>query len=196
MALVHKLKHYATLYGVSYDTIKAWKKKGYPLDDEPATRALVATHRNTGANFTAPANTTAPRTARNVESGALGLAASIQRLRLAERDAHADYETADATTKGWRLKEWLELSEALRKVEKDNPDIEAANNEAVRIADVSLELAALFRNLRSDLDGLGKRLSAELVGLDALGIKEGIDRETGIIINGLFESKYLRGGDE
>ncbi len=196
MALANKLQHYATLYGVSIQSIKAWKKKGYPLDDEPATRALVATHRNTGANFTAPANRNAPRTARNVENGALGLSASIQRLRQAEANAHADYETADQTTKGWRLKEWLELAESLRRIEKDNPDIEASNNEAVKISDVSVELAGLFRNLRSDLDNLGKRLSAELVGLDALGIKEGIDRETNLIINGLFESKYLRGGDE
>ena len=44
-----------------------------------------------------------------------------------------------------------------------------------RIDDIKLELNNLFKNLRNDLDNFGKRLAAELVGKDALEIKEAID---------------------
>jgi len=40
--LKRTLKHYSKVYGLSVYTIRAYREKGYPLDDEQATRALIA----------------------------------------------------------------------------------------------------------------------------------------------------------
>jgi hypothetical protein len=84
-------KDYATLYGRNERTIKRWKANGWPLDDEPATRALIAAHgrdnsgpRLPSASLTSPA---APRTAgraRPQGAGETGLKAAIQRMQQAD----------------------------------------------------------------------------------------------------------------
>ena len=155
----HPLAHYPTVYGVAYRTILRWAAKGYPLDDQSATRALVAGQKNGAAGkSTPPALANAPRTLLKAEGGelGLGLAANIGRLQLAEAQAHAEYEQAkadgDAAQATARAKAWLALSEQLRKVEQSTPEVEQANRKSLRLDELQSVLGSLFVRLRQDLE--------------------------------------------
>lgn len=190
----HPLSHYPAVYGVSYRTILRWRERGYPLDDEPATRALVANQKN------APdSHGSAPRTVPAIAPGAMGLSASIQRLQAAESAAHADYvaalEVGDEAVATNRRKEWLAFSEQLRRVEQSAPDIAEQNKSLIKADEVSSALSELFITHRQDLENLGKRVAAELVGKDELSIREVINRETALLIEGLYACRYLEAED-
>ena len=77
-------KEYAEIYGVTDRTVKRWKAKDFPLDDEQATRLLI----ESGAS---PTSSPVPRPA---GSGKHGLTAAIERLRKAELDSHSAYDAA------------------------------------------------------------------------------------------------------
>jgi len=196
----HPLSHYPAVYGVSYRTVLRWSAKGYPLDDGPATRALVAGQKNgASGKSTPPALANAPRTLSRPECGELGLAAAIRRLQSAEAAAHAEYEAAqdggDAAQATARAKAWLALSEQLRKVEQSTPEVEQANKKSLRIDELHSELGSLFVRLRQDLESLGQRIALELVGKDEISIREVLKREAGEIIHALYSCKYLAAED-
>jgi len=75
------LFHYPSVYGVSYRTILRRAEKGYPLEDEAGTLALVSVQKNSKPPPMA-ANT--PRTLPTATVGELGLSAAIGRLQAAE----------------------------------------------------------------------------------------------------------------
>jgi len=195
------LAHYPAVYGVSYRTILRWAQKGYPLDDEEATKALVSAQKNGGGSKSIPpslANT--PRTLRAAEVGELGLGAAIRRLQAAEAAAHAAYESAraggDVAQAAGRAKAWLALSEQLRKVEQSTPEVEQANRKTLRLDELQAELGGLFVRLRQDLETVPQRIALELVGRDEIGIREVLKRELEEIVSALYYCKYLEGGGE
>jgi len=65
----HPLTHYAKEYGVSYKAIQRWARKGYPLDDEAATRAPVASQCTASANVAPPLHTTGDSAPQNASAG-------------------------------------------------------------------------------------------------------------------------------
>jgi len=196
------LSRYPAVYGVSYRTILRWAAKGYPLDDEPATRLLVAGQKiGPSRKSTNPpsSHANAPSRLPDAQNAALGLAASIGRLREAEAQAHADYLAAvsqgDEIATNGRQRQWLALSEQLRKTESSTPDVEAANKSLVNVGEISAALSELFVTHRQDLENLGKRIAAELVAKDEIAIAEVINREAAVLIETLYSCKFLAAGN-
>lgn len=194
-------KEYASLYRRNERTIKRWKAKGWPLDDEAATRALIVTiGRDAGGDIgQPPAGTTAGAASpRLPASGERGLKAAIERLRQSEVETHAGYQAAiqaqNEALAGKRLKEWNQIIEQLRKVEGSSPEIEEANRNSVSLSDLRLELTEMFARLRQDLDGLPRRVAGELAGADEITVRQVLTRETGELISNLYGCKYLKGG--
>lgn len=183
----HTLEHYQNLYNVSRRTIQRWKKKGYPLDDEAATRELI------GRAGEQEAGEATPWIAGD---GPLGLRASIERLQRAERDAHASWQAAlaedDETTASKRQRQWLELADQLRRIEKDTPQVTEANRKAVSLPELQTVLGELFQKLRGDLEGLPKRLALLVCSTDEIGAREILTKEINSIILNLFECRYLK----
>jgi hypothetical protein len=186
------LKSYCAVYGVSYRTILRWKEAGLPLDDEPQTRAMLATGARPGAQLL----TNAPVT---VSDGSLGLSGAVARLKQAEAAANAEYQAAvasgDAAQAAIAEKRWLSLVESLRRNEVSNPEVAEANKNTVPVKEVESALNELFQKLRQDLETMPKRIALELIGRDELGVREVLKRETGEIISALFLCKYLEGGN-
>lgn len=189
-------KEYADIYGRNERTIKRWKAKGWPLDDENATRLLM----EAGGAGDPPDSDAAPYVK---GTGPVGLAAALDRIRNAERDAHASYEAArDAGTDDIlvcaRHKQWLAAVEALRKAEEANPSVARDNQNSVSLEELRHTLTQLFAQLRQDLDSLPKRVALELVGKDEIGVREVLARETGELIANLYACHYLEseGGNE
>lgn len=184
-------KEYADTYGRNVRTIRRWKLKDWPLDDETATRRLIDA--GGGGNEPQDAIPFVKGT------GAVGLAAALERLREAERDAHASYESAreagtDETAVGYRQKQWFGAVEALRKAEEANPSVARENQNAVSLDELRHTLTQLFAQLRQDLDTLPRRVALELVGKDEIGIREVLARETGELITNLYACQYLESG--
>lgn len=187
------LTRYLKVYGVSYRTILRWAEKGYPLDDESATRLLVASQKNSSGASKSPVPSHSAPSMRS--SGALGLAANIRRLQEAEAEAAALYQNEpDPAIAASHRKAWLAISEQLRKVEQSNPDVEQANKKTLRLEDLQTELSGLFSLLRQDLETLPGRIALELVSKDEIGIREILRREIGEIVFSLHSCKYLGGG--
>jgi len=187
------LKSYCQKYGVSYRTILRWKDSGFPLDDERQTRLLVST----GARFTPQLPANGPRNDSTAIPGALGLSASIARLQQAELATHADYTQArasgDENLAEAKRRQWVSLSEQLRKVEQSTPEIEESNRNSIRVEELDAALGDLFLKLRQDLDSIPKRVSLEIAGKDEITAREVLKREMDEIILALYSCKYLGG---
>lgn len=196
----HPRDYYAQLYGKSTKTISRYAKDGWPLDDEQTTRALIANQRSDGGTVENGPQLAAigPVPRSGAIGGALGLGASMQRLREAELAAYSTYQEAIAQQnpllQATAKKEWQELCEQLRKSEKDSPEVEEANKKAVRLDELGRVLGEAFTKLRQDLDSLPNRVALELIGKDEIGIREVLKRETEAIVEALFHCKYLEGG--
>jgi len=192
----YPLTHYPKVYGVSYRTILRWAEKGFPLDDEQATRLLTAGTPQTAKPGSGPhQRTRTTATPRNAPAGSLGLSASIQRLQQAEANAHGAYLHALANETpliaAHARKAWQELVEALRKTELSSPEVQEANKTSVSLSEIQTVLNELFTKLRQDLDTLPRRIALELVGADEISIRQVLAREAEEIVSRLFACKYL-----
>jgi len=187
----HSRQHYAQTYGISERTVSRMVQRGFPLDDEPAMRVYIAQ----GAKL--PASEPV-KGSREIPSGSneSGLKGSIERLRQAELAAHVAYTQAAREGNIQRStslqRDWLSLTEQLRKVEQSNPEIEEQNKKTIRLEDLTLELNVLFVRLRQDLETLPKRIALELVSKDEIGIREILSREIDDVILSLYQCKYLK----
>jgi hypothetical protein len=192
----HPLKHYTSIYGVCLGSIQRYAKLGYPLDDEEATRAQIACQKYQPAPSALPADEPAAgkplKTRQNARQQALGLPASIQRLREAEAAASVSYAEATGATKGQKQKEWLALVEQLRKVEQSSPDIAEANNKAINADELELSLSKTFNVFRQELENLPRRMEQELVGKDIIAIRETLTKEVEGIIATLHKCQWLK----
>jgi hypothetical protein len=189
----HPREHYAALFKVSARTISRYAKAGFPLDDESATRLLLST----GGNPAPPTLANGPRIARPGISGDIGLSAALGRLEAEEAEAYASYrqavERGDANAAEARRKQWMGINEQLRKAAVSSPEVAEANKRLISQDEVSNALTELFVIHRQDLENLGKRVAAELVGKDEISIREAINRETTVLIHSLYSCSYLGG---
>jgi hypothetical protein len=117
-----------------------------------------------------------PKAAALVFDSKPGLRAAIERLRQAEIRAAQDFQLALSTEDpgliGQKKKDWLDLCEALRKIEVSNPDVQKANAETVPVAEVERETARLCNAFRVALESLPRSLPQRLVGADIATIQE------------------------
>jgi hypothetical protein len=109
-----------------------------------------------------------------------GLRAAIERLRLAEIRAAQDYQLAQSTKDpglvAAKKKDWLDLCEALRKIEVSNPDVQRMNAETLPVADVERETARMCNAFRVTLESLPRSLPQRLVGQDMATIQETLSK--------------------
>lgn len=121
-------------------------------------------NKGTGAGTPAPAPTT-PATPTPPKPRAVGFAASLERVRQAEAEANERYlvefgkpddERDDAKTSRLR-REWSELSEQLRFLEKAAPDVLAKSGEMLTTAEVRRVLTKLHGPIVSGVRSLFRR---------------------------------------
>jgi hypothetical protein len=170
---------YCEIYGVSQSTVKMWKRLGHPLDDEAAMQPIIdamRTRRNVSKYSKkqeaklVPAVVLAPI---QISEGT-GLAAAIQRFREAELAAAKNYAQAqDQAT----LTHWILLTDQLRKIEKDNPEILKSNEKTLDADKVEAEWSAQINEFRAALEAIPQRMAIILEGLDAIAIQEKLAQE-------------------
>lgn len=195
----YPLKHYVSVYGVSYRQVLRYKDQGFNLDDKDGTELLIAT----GGKPIPPSAANGPSSPPSGTGGARGLVSALARLETEEAEAHARYKQALAdgneSLAESRRKQWEGLLEALRKAAQSSPAVAEANKSIVNISDVAAELSQAFARLRKGLDSLPQRVALELVGRDEIGIKERLTRETEEMIAALYSCTFLNpaaGNDE
>ena len=203
------LKEYAKLYGVSTATIARYSKQGYPLDDQEQTKLLISQQKYQPQALQASANTPAacPGAAgaptqqpagRGKAAGKLGLMHSTARLQEAERDAYQQYQQALAGNNPTKaqilLKQWVLLSETLRKAEMASPDVAEQNNKSVAIDDLEQSLGKTFITFRQELEQLPARVATELAGKDIISIRTALEKEVSEIVANLYGCKWLATG--
>jgi|GEM_PF-5077691 hypothetical protein len=195
MSAPRKYKHtqawYAEQYGKSLPTIKRWWKAGYPLDDpdamgeylsERGRKPAVAADDDTPPAFE-PDDVAADRVNRFGAAFAEGegLRGAIKRLQILEKEAAellADaMRSHNAKERMNRLEEYGKIVERLRKLEKDNPDIESANSKAILVTEVAEGVTRLLFDIAGRLDALPLRGMQTLVGLKPHEIREELEAE-------------------
>ena len=183
-------KAYAVDYGVSLPTVKRWWAKGLPCDDADAMGEHVSNRgRKPGESddefeapsIVAPSGVPAPDDAETVDDSPApvlleetfyagkGFLAEIERLKDAAQERRGAYFAAIRRRHGSlhirnRLAEWMNVLEALRKVEKDLPGIRKANNQAVDKAELDVVIGQTFQAFRSQVNVAFLRL------IDKLGL--------------------------
>jgi hypothetical protein len=103
-------------------------------------------------------------------------------------------EESKPQVKALKLKEWLQLAEQLRKIEKDSPDIAEANKNSINVDELEQSLSKTFNSFKQELTQLPRRVEQELVGKDVIGIREILTKETESIITTLYKCEWLKGG--
>ena len=184
-------KAYAVDYVVSLATVKRWWAKGLPCDDPDAMGEHVSNRgRKPGESdeeFDAPSIV---RPSDDLETGfgpdvgteaeadepvkldasfydGRGFLAEIERLQDAARERRGAYFSAIERKRGSlnvrnRLAEWMQVLEALRKVEKDLPGIRKANNQAVDRAEMEVLIGQIFQAFRAQSNNSFVRLIEKL----------------------------------
>ena len=185
-------KAYAVDFAVSLPTVKRWWAKGLPCDDADAMgEHLSPRGRKPGesdADFEAPSVVTPPDDPEAATPAAepepdtpvqldesfykgRGFLAEIEKLQDAAQERRAAYFSAIKTRRGNtvtrnRLKDWMDVLEALRKVEKDLPGILKANDKAVDKATMQVKIGQTFQAFRAQANVAFHRL-IEKLGLGA-----------------------------
>jgi hypothetical protein len=177
------LRSYAERYGVSHELIRRIKSEGLDLEDETAVQNRIS--ENVKGGSLPHAKLTVPR-----RITGSGLTAAIQRLQAAEIAAHEDYldalENAPEAA-GRALKAWQTILDQLRKAEIENPTIQKENAQTVTREELAETLGILFRNLRTDLEALPRKIGL-VAGKDA---EKAANEEVQIICDSLYSCKYL-----
>lgn len=110
----------------------------------------------------------------------LGLTPAIARLQHAEFIAHHRYLEQLTKTKtspqdiAWVRKEWLDLCETLRKLEKDAPSISTDKGDSIPKSDVEAVLGKAILTFKRSLLAKAKALPPELVGKDQIEIMQAL----------------------
>ena len=173
----HKLSQtsYATIYGVSRDTIARIVKSGTDPDDEGAVKEWLKTR----ARGPGKLKTTSTEPRPNSHSRArvkrsIGLAGIIIALQNAEAEVSNRYRAAMAQQEHgeirfWR-EEWVTICAALLKIEESNPEIEREKRESVSLPEVEMFVDRTYGAIREAVEAMPQRLAAKLLGLEAADI--------------------------
>jgi len=110
-----------------------------------------------------------------------GLAAEIRRLTVLAKEAAKRLGDAmaehDARARQNRIAEYLQLTEALRKVEKEHPGILLQNEKAILITDVEEGLTRLLLAIVERLRTIPVRAMQTVPGLEPVDVREELERE-------------------
>jgi hypothetical protein len=167
--------------------IRRMKEEGIDLEDEKMVNERLSLY-----NEEKQTSVSLPLTLPENVAGT-GLRKSIERLEACEVAAHQDYLNAlknDPVSAARYLKNWMTITEQLRKISVDNPSVEKENSKVITKEELALELGELFRNLRQDLDSLPRRISL-FTGKSKTDLEAAVKEETNKIIDSLFHCKYL-----
>lgn len=183
----HPYKVYAERYGVTVVTVKRWAKAGHPMDDPDAMGEYLSTRgrqREDEEEETSPDDAEAE--ARMFRPGpefyaGEGLTAEIRRLTMLTREAAKllgdAMERSNARERQNRLAEYLQLVEAQRKVEKENPGILRENEKAILISEVEEGVTRLLLAIVQRCQTIPIRAMQTLPGLSPGEIREELERE-------------------
>lgn len=104
---------------------------------------------------------------------------SIAQARQLVDDAFRMYQTAPTQEKSFCMELYTKLSDNLRKLEKDNPEIQLSKGEVMLRADVERTLAEMSTAIKNDLCAVPDKLAGLLEGLTAgeiqLKLREAIE---------------------
>jgi hypothetical protein len=192
----HPYKHYADLYGVSLPSVKRYAAAGRPLDDPDAMGEFLSTRGrkpddDEGVRKNEPSEDSRTEDDREAEARIFipgpeffdgeGLGAEIRRLTLLTKEAAKRLGDAmvsnDARARQNRLKEYLDLVQAQRQVEKEQPGILRETAKAILISEVEEGVTRLLLSIVERLKTIPTRAMQTLVGLTAAEIREDLERE-------------------
>lgn len=175
-------REYAEMYGKSLSTIKRWWKEGKPLDDPDQMGEFLSPRgRKPEAEVDPVWEAAVPMEVIPQEFAAevpvaldetffegQGVLAAILRLQKAERERAAAYfdailRNAPPQVLKNRFGEWTGIIEALRKLEKDAPDIRRANDLSIDRKEMEAALGHIFAAFRAAARNLPHRASAKLL---------------------------------
>ncbi|HEV7405188.1 MAG TPA: hypothetical protein VGO11_19750 [Chthoniobacteraceae bacterium] len=123
----------------------------------------------------------------------VGVLAAIERLQKAERERAAAYFAAIRSRSSTlhlqnRFKEWMGVVEALRKLEKDAPDIRKQNRLTIDRSEAEADIAQTFNALRAAINNLPPRAAAKLEGIiDRDEIEQILEREAEVLLRTLVD---------
>ncbi len=116
------------------------------------------------------------KTAKKKLANATGLIANIDRLREAEKVAALDYVAAKALKDDKLIasthREWISISEQLRKAEVSTPGVLSDNEKTMPVDDVVAEFTRMAVQFRVTAEAIPRSLPPRLVGLDEAGIQD------------------------
>jgi hypothetical protein len=90
------------------------------------------------------------------------------------------------------INNWVLVCDQLRKIEKDNPDINRANENTLDRAETETKWAEACSAVRSALDAVPQRMAKQLEGLDAVSIKEKLKSEMNVVLGILADPDRVR----
>lgn len=185
----HPYKHYAELYEVSLVSIKRYAAAGRPLDDPDAMGEYLSTRGRKPDHIEVhnlPDPDDEEALARLFSPGVEfyegeGLGAEIRRLTVLAREAAKRLGDAmasrDARERQNRTAEYLQMLEALRKIEKEQPGILLQNEKAILISEVEEGVTRLLLAIVERFKTIPTRAMQTLVGLSPAEIRDDLERE-------------------
>jgi hypothetical protein len=188
---------YAATYETTERTIRRWREVGHPLDDPDGMEPIIdAMRTRRGVSKTSPKRRTQAQPEADsfqfTENG-LGLPAAIQRFREIEKLSADRFAENPADMNRFAI--WIQSTEQLRKVEKDNPAIARDNESTIDKADAEAKWAEACAAVRSALDAVPQRMAKQLEGLDAVSIKEKLKAEMNVVFGILVDPSRVRTED-
>lgn len=181
----NSLRSIARKFRVSHEFIRKLKAEGIDIADATAVGERLAQNGQERSSLSLAL--TLPDS-----NNKTGLRAAIERLRAAELASHQDYLNAIKNEPGQAaryLKAWTTILEQLRKIEVENPSIEKENSQTITKEELAIELGECFRNLRTDLDSLPRRISMHS-GKSRTQLEALVEEEINRIVDSLFDCKF------
>lgn len=198
---LHPYKHYADLYGVAEVSIKRYAQRGLPLDDPDAMGEHLSTRgRKPDHVDETPGDDDEDAVGRLFQPGpefyeGQGLTAEIRRLNILAKEASKQLGDAlasnNARERQNRIAEYLQIVEALRKIEKEHPGILLQNEKAILISEVEDGLTRLLLAIVERLRTIPTRGMQVLPGLDAIEVREELEREVELALDPIRSCAWL-----
>jgi hypothetical protein len=159
----------AAEFGVSIATVSRWRNEGKPVEDFPAMRKLLEEkHAAHGRGSGGGGNGSTDHDRAPSDDLARGAASALARLEQDEAQRWAAYQaakeaTADASTQKRLHKQWLEVSESLRKYDLQVEQIRRDAGELLTRAQAEQVLEATATALRLAVAGAAEGFIDDIV---------------------------------